>query len=70
MARMKIMGYFNQDSGGLCKECNESLSSDEQVAALRHFENDHQWECLHVGTESHHNDSGLFHCTVYHYGTK
>jgi hypothetical protein len=70
MAAMKILGYFNQDNGGHCKECNESFTTNEQLAALRHFEAHPGWECLHVGTETHQNDRGLVHCTVYHYGTK
>jgi hypothetical protein len=70
MAAMKILGYFNQDSGGECKQCSRRYASDDQREAIAHFENDHHWECLYIGTESHHTDRGIFHCTVYHYGTQ
>jgi hypothetical protein len=70
MAAMKILGYFNQDSGGYCKKCDTRFDSNERAAALTHFEEHRGWECLHIGTETHENDRGLFHCTVYHYGTK
>jgi hypothetical protein len=67
---MKILGYFNQDRGGWCKPCDRRYRTGDKATAIRHFEIDHDWECLHVGTESERTDEGLCHYTVYHYGTK
>jgi hypothetical protein len=67
---IKLLGYFNQNSGGICKPCGRHFGVGEQAAARMHFEDEHGWDCLHLGTETTQRFEGLYHYTVYHYGMR
>jgi hypothetical protein len=67
---MKILGHFSQSMGGRCKQCKIWFRADEELAAVHHFEKQHGWTCVYIGTEMTAGDDGFYHYAVYGYGIK
>jgi hypothetical protein len=65
----KIIARVSSDESGACPLCDFLLDGIHNFdAACNHLMQEHKLACLHVGQQTSHEDTGLWHCTVAVFG--
>lgn len=61
---VKHVVYISTNIGTGCEHCKEPIGTDQLAQSINHYIKKHGYKLLHVGTETGHADSGLWHSTV------